>query len=147
MSVVIQRTTFNEIKDSGLTAEYAAECAIAELPPPNMQIDQYNAMDAAGIIYPLGAYFEGTLIGFITIICSVLPHYGVKVAVSESFFVGKQWRKSGAGHKLREAAEKYAAESGCIGVLLSAPVGGDLSKILPRVGYRETSLVFFKCLT
>lgn len=144
MTVVIRRCTFAEIEASGLTVEYAAESSIKNMPPPNMQTTQYNAMDAAGIIYPMGAYFEEVLIGFITILSPVLPHYGVAVGVVESYFVAKKWRKSGAGHKLRESAEAYAKEKGCVGILLSSPYGGDLAEILPRVGYTETNRVFFK---
>jgi GNAT superfamily N-acetyltransferase len=72
----------------------------------------------------------------------VIPHYGVAIAVTESFFVGKEYRKSGAGLKLLRAAEAHA--EGAPGLLVSAPVGGTLAEVLPHLGYRETNRVFFK---
>ena len=33
---------------------------------------------------------------------------------------------------------------GCPGLLVSAPAGGVLAKVLPRRGYAETNRVFFK---
>ncbi len=142
--MILCRTTFPEIHASGLTAEYALECAMEGMPAPDMQIEQYNQMDAAGIIYPMGAYLDDRMIGFITVLSPVLPHYGVKVAVTESYFVGKEYRGTGAGAALREWAETHAAVTGCVGVLVSAPHGGDLEKVLPRCGYRESNRVFFK---
>lgn len=144
MSVIIKRCTFDEIEISGLTVEYANEASIAELPPAKMQTDHYKALENAGAIYPIGAYFEDMFIGFVTILNPLIPHYGVRVAATESFFVAKAWRKSGAGLKLLHAAEEYAKETGCYGILVSSPSGGDLSEVLPRVGYRETNRVFFK---
>ncbi len=142
--IVIRRCTFEEIDASGLLSEYAQESAICGLPAPAVQMEMYNAMEAVGIICPLGAYLENILIGGVTLLSPVLPHYGVKVGVTESFFVSKKWRKTGAGLKLLNAAEVYAKEIGCAGLLVSAPVGGDLDKVLPRRGYRESNRVFFK---
>ena len=73
-----------------------------------------------------------------------MPHYSVKMAVTESFFVAKAYRKSGAGLKLLHAAETYAKEIGCAGILVNAPFEKTLMDVLPRVGYQETHRVFFK---
>lgn len=145
MSVEIRRTTFDEVRLSGLPEECAEESSIKELPPPVIGWDQYKAMEEAGYIYPLGAYLGSSLIGMVFILSPPIPHYeGIKLAVTESYFVAKAYRKSGAGLRLLKAAEEYAKESGCIGILVSSPFDGDLSQVLPRVGYRETNVVFYK---
>lgn len=145
MSVEIRRTTFDEVRLSGLAEECAEEASIKELPPPVLGWDQYKAMEAAGAIYPMGAYLGTALIGIIFILSPDLPHYkGTRLAVTESYFVGNAYRKSGAGLKLLRAAETYAKEIGCAGILVSSPFDGDLAQILPRIGYRETNVVFFK---
>lgn len=41
-------------------------------------------------------------------------------------------------------AEKRAREVRSPGMLFSAPSGGRLSVLLPRIGYRETNRVFLK---
>jgi GNAT superfamily N-acetyltransferase len=66
------------------------------------------------------------------------------VGVVESFFVGKAYRKSGAGLRLLHEAEKYALKNNLPGLLVSAPFGGDLAVVLPHVGYIETNRVFFR---
>ena len=65
-------------------------------------------------------------------------------AITESFFVAKVHRDSGAGLKLLRAAEQKARALGSPGLLVSAPFGGTLVQVLPRAGYTETNRVFFK---
>lgn len=144
MSIEIRKTTADEVCASGLSVEYEEESALKELPPAIVQMEQYKALEEAGVIYPIGAYFGTTLIGFVAVLTPIMPHYGVKIACIELFFVAKAYRKSGAGLKLLKAAERYAKESECVGLLATSPVDGDLAQVLPRVGYRNTNVVFFK---
>ena len=129
-----------------LLAEYAAESAIAALPPPAGKIETYRHLEAAGMLHVFSATHEGRLIGYITVLAPVLPHYSAVVAVTESFFVAKVHRKTGAGLKLLRAAEQKAAALGSPALLVSAPFGGDLAEVLPHVGYVETNRVFCKPL-
>lgn len=129
---------------AALLAEYAAESAIPGLPPPAAKIDSYRELEARGLLHVLAAMHEGCLIGFLTLLAPVLPHYGIAVAVSESFFVARAHRSTGAGLKLLRAAEDMARRLGSPGLLVSAPYEGDLFKVLPRVGYAEANRIFFK---
>ena len=144
----IQPATVAEIEAADtfgeLLAEYGAESAIEGLPAPAAKMEVYRALEAAGALHAISATKDGALIGFITIVAPVLPHYSTIVAVSESFFVAKSQRKTGAGMRLLRAAENKARALGSSGLLVSAPFGGDLFKVLPRVGYREASRAFFK---
>lgn len=129
---------------AALLAEYAAESSIAGMPPPAARMESYRELDQRGLLQVLSATRDGRLIGFLTLLAPVLPDYGVPVAVSESFFVARAHRGTGAGLKLLRAAEALARRLGSPGLLVSAPFGGDLFKVLPRVGYAETNRVFFK---
>ncbi|WP_334157910.1 GNAT family N-acetyltransferase [Oryzomicrobium sp.] len=129
-----------------LLDEYAQESAIEGLPHPSAQMPFYRQSEAAGVLSCLGAYRGADLIGFLLILAPVLPHYGVRMAAAESFFVAGQARKSGAGLKLLRAAEAHAKTLGAPGLLVSAPSGGRLADVLPGVGYRETNRVFFRAL-
>lgn len=129
-----------------LLAEYAAECAIDGLGVPDAQIETYQRMEAAGILHLLGAFINGDLVGFVSLLVSELPHYGRRVATTESLFVAKCARKSGAGLKLLKTSEQLAASLGAVGLLISAPYGGRLAKVLPRIGFQETNRVFFRSL-
>jgi GNAT superfamily N-acetyltransferase len=125
-------------------AEYAAESAIDGLPLPAARLANYLPLERVGALHTIRAAVAGRLAGVITVLAPMNPHYGVPIAVSESFFVAKPHRRTGAGLKLLRAAEDKARELGAPGLLVGAPVEGDLFKVLPRVGYRETNRVFFK---
>jgi len=144
----VQASSVSEIEAASnfgeLLAEYASESAIAGMPAPAARMETYRHLESAGMLHVFSALSDGQLVGFITVLAPVLPHYGVAVAVSESFFVARAHRKTGAGLKLLREAEAKAASLGSPGLLVSAPFGGDLFHVLPRVGYAETNRIFFK---
>jgi GNAT superfamily N-acetyltransferase len=129
-----------------LLLEYAEEGAIDGLPRPWPRWDLYRAIEARGHLHVIAAEVAGQLVGFITVLTAPLPRYTEPVAMSESFFVARAHRKSGAGLKLLRAAEAKARALGAQGLLVSAPSGGTLAEVLPRVGYRETNRAFFRTL-
>lgn len=129
---------------AALLAEYATESAVDGLPPPSAKMETYRALNEMGALHVLAVWHDDTLAGFITILAAPLPHYGRTVAVSESFFVAKAHRSTGAGLKLLRAAEDKAREMGSPGLLVSAPFAGRLFEVLPRVGYAEVGRTFFK---
>lgn len=148
MSLVVRKSTIAEIVAypnlGELLEEYAVESAIHGLPHPKAKIDLYEQLEAVGILYAISAFLDDILVGFIFVVSPIIPHYSEKISTTESFFVAKEYRKTGAGTKLRHAAEQYAKEIGALGLLISAPIGSDLAKVLPRVGYAETNRVFFR---
>ena len=109
---------------AALAAEYAAEAAIDGLPPPAAKMETYRQLEAVGVLRAFSARLDGYLVGFITVLTPVLPHYGVPIAVSESFFVAATHRRTGAGLRLLQAAEDEARALGSPGLLVSAPFGG-----------------------
>lgn len=127
---------------SALAAEYAAESLIDGMPPPIAKWATYRQLEAQGVLHVLRATVGGTLVGFISVLASTLPRYGMPIACSESFFVAKAHRKTGAGLRLLRAAEDKAREAGSPMLLVSAPAEGALAKVLPRAGYIETNRVF-----
>lgn len=127
---------------------YGAESAIKGMPPFNAQMGAYSAMEAAGILHPLVAFDGDVLVGFLLLLIAPLPHYGVKVATTESFFVAPEYRDAGHGLRLLRAAEVHAATLGAACLLVSAPKDGRLAAVLERLPhYSETNRVFFKGLT
>lgn len=150
-SIAIRPCTVADLEASpqlgALLDEYARESAIDSLPHPSAQLPLYRQLEATGALWCLGAYHGADLIGFLLLLAPVLPHYGVRVATAESFFVASHARKSGAGLKLLRAAEDHAKSLGAAGLLVSAPLGGRLTNVLPGVGYRETNRVFFRAMS
>ena len=129
-----------------LLDEYADESALAELGPANPQIETYCQMEELGLAHAIGAFYRGELVGFIVLIVSVIPHFGQRLASTESFFVSAAARKSGAGLRLLREAETLAKDLGAVGMYVSSPAGGRLAQVLPGVGYRETNRLYFRGL-
>lgn len=149
VDLAIEEVSISTIENSpgidALLAEYAAECAIDGMPPPTAKWHTYRTLQMAGVLYAFGAFAGEELIGFIFVLTSHLPHYATApAAVSESFFVARAHRKSGAGLKLLRIAEETARKAGAPGLIVAAPFEGDLYKVLPRMGYAEVSRAFFK---
>lgn len=131
---------------AALWAEYAAESSIPELGPHDPQIPIYQNLEDAGVMTVFGAFLGEELAGMITVLISVVPHYGRKIATTESFFVCAKARSSGAGVKLLKAAEDYARAAGAVAFFVSAPAGGRLERVMPHWGYRESNRVFVRGL-
>lgn len=88
------------------------------------------------------------LVGFASVLVSVLPHYGRKVATLESLFVSAPHRSGGKGAHLMAAVEEFARQSGCVAILYSAPAGGKLERLLTiQRKYRLTNSVFCRSLS
>lgn len=149
MNLIITKSSISELEDApniyALLEEYAEESSIDGLPHPSAKVDIYKKLEENGLLGVFAAYHENSLIGFLIVLCSVLPHYGIHVATTESFFVMKDKRNTGAGLKLLRAAENHSREIGSPGILISAPFGGQLAEVLSRGDdYVLTNQVFFR---
>ena len=133
---------FQELLD-----EYAKELVVEGAPKFGAKMEMYYTLEAANALSVFVAYLDGVAIGFVTVLTSIFPHCGVLMATTESLFVLKQHRKTGAGLKLIRAAEGHAKERGSPCLFISAPFGGNLAEVLPHIGYIETNRVFFRKLT
>lgn len=127
-----------------LFAAYKQESSIPGLGACNVRMDLYRQIEATGALHTFAAYRGDDLVGFLSMVVTVLPHYGALVATTESFYVAQDARAGGTGIKLLRHAEQHARRLGAVGLLVSAPHGGRLAKIMPRAGYQETNRVFFR---
>lgn len=148
MKIAIRKISISDIEAApnlaALLDEYASESAIQGLPPPDAKMARYKQIESACILHTFGAYLGDLLVGFITVLTSILPHYSIPISTSESFFVAKEHRKTGAGFMLLREAERFAKEVGSNGILIVAPTGSRLCAVLSGAGYRETNRVYFR---
>jgi GNAT superfamily N-acetyltransferase len=128
-----------------LFSEYAAECSIPLIGEINPQQITYEAIERTGMLKCFGAYEGERLVGFATVLTTVLPHYNKKVATMESLFVEPESRAGGIGDELLKAVETFAKKDGCVAILYSAPAGGRLERLLQRK-YTKTNAVFCRSL-
>lgn len=148
--MIIRSTTIAEVQQSGalgdLLAYYSEESSIPELGTASPDFAAYQAMEAAGALHVVGV-FAPDLVGLASMLVYGLPHYaGRRICTMESFFVAPAFRAGNTGLKLLRAAEARALELGATALMVSAPVGGRLAKVLPRSGYRQTNEVFLRAL-
>jgi GNAT superfamily N-acetyltransferase len=132
---------------TALVAEYAHETANSDMGPVELDVAAYTALESAGMLHILGAYQGDDLIGYASVLVNAVPHYrGKRIAVTESIFVAAAHRHTGAGTKLLKAAGDTARGMGAVALVVSAPIGGQLEKVLPRSGFRATNTFFFRGL-
>lgn len=146
--VIIRRVSISEVESnesiSDILKEYGNECAINGMPPIVDKLIGYKLIESSGVLNVFGAFLAEKLIGIVAVLGVVVPHYGALICATESLFVLKEYRNTGAGTMLIKKAEDFAKELGSLGILLSAPKNGILEKILPHKGYKETNTTFFK---
>ena len=139
----IEKVSFTALLDSPLLKEYAAECSIPEIGEIKPSALLYASMESKGFQHCFGAFQGDMLVGFASLLTTVYPHYSVKCATLESLFVGKQYRKMGAGTDLMRFVQQFAKEAGCKAILYSAPAGGQLERVLSnRKSMRRTNTVY-----
>ena len=129
-----------------MVEEYAQESATRGMPKPNFAKEMYIGMESMGILKCIQAVDGEKLIGFMVLIATVIPHYSRVAVTTESLFVIEEYRKTGAGLRMIRLAETFGRSIGAAGIFLSAPEGGKLAAVAPRIGYQHASNVFFKGL-
>lgn len=148
--IEIRKCTYDEVTDApnftALAQEYASESSIEGLGEAVPQREIYAMLERSGMLHTLVAFNQTEIVGFISLLVSMSPHYGKRTAVCESFFVTEAHRKSGVGLRLLRKAEALGKELGAVGMLVTAPTGGILERVLPRVDYAPSHSVFFKAL-
>lgn len=135
---------FEAANASSLIAAYADECCIPDAVP---QREMYLAMEKVGLLACFGAYVDSELVGFVSVITSVMPHHGKLVATVESLYGAPQYRDSGAGTALMAEAERHAKVAGCLCLIYTARAGSRLETILAcRSGCERTHEMYTKWL-
>lgn len=150
-STQVSECSFSGLADDpefdALVAEYATESKIKGMPPINWAREMYEGMESMGMVHCLALRdTEDKLIGFAILLCTIYPHYSKLAVTAESLFVTRDYRQGGSGMKLIKAIEDHGKKIGAVGILLSAPHGGSLEAVAPRIGYQHTNSVFFKAV-
>ena len=144
--ITVAEIPYTEIRDQpALLAEYAVECSVPAVGAPDPQWEMYERMQAAGLLQMFGVYVDGGMVGFASVLVSVLPHYGFIAATVESLFVAQAHRSSGAGARLMKTIERHARDRECRAVFYGAPAGGKMESLLGK-RYARTSSMYYKPL-
>lgn len=143
---MIKPVSYATILDAPNTKElmhaYAAECAAVELGEAHPQRELYDILEKSGGFQAFAVYEGETIVGFACVLIYVLPHFGKKIAASESIFVLQG--HSGGGPLLRIMKE-HAKASGCEKFIYSAPLGSRFDRVLAS-RLRRTNNVYIENL-
>lgn len=140
------RELFEDPEWAELVEEYSKECGLALIGKPAPRLDVYENLERAVAAQCFGVWQDGKLTGFAMVLCSVVPHYSLNCANTESLFV-----RNGCpgGTTLMAAVDRHAAEAGATAIFYSAPVRSRLARLLFLCAdeYVNTNHVFAKRLT
>ena len=125
---------------------YALDSKNSLTPDVNLDNDMYVKFEEVGALDCVGAYDGDKLVGFITGITSIIPHYSKPATTIESFYVVKQYRKGGTGKKLLEELTEFAKQRGSTNIFMTALIGSDLEKVAPYYGFTPTNIAYTKKL-
>ena len=146
--VIVRKCTVSEIEAFPnfpiLQHEYAEECALEDLPYPQPKMEDYKDIEALGIFSLFGAFLVDALIGYATVMSYKSRHYGIYLTLTESIFVTKSERHTGAGNELIQLTEQQSCIWKSPVHMITAPIGGSLAGILPHKGYKPTNMIFMK---
>lgn len=136
---------FDDGSFDALIKEYADESVIEELKGYSHNRRMYQKLQDLGFAEAITARKSGILIGAVIMMITEPPHYSQKIAVIDSYFVGKKHRSAGVGLHLLKKASAVAIEKNCIGLFASAPVDSRLETLLSlKKDFRHTHSLFFK---
>ena len=148
VSVVSVACLTNDPAFPRLVRAYSDESALSGMPAPKADLVRYQALEDARALEVLAAYHEGILIGFLSLLFAVLPHYGETVCTTESFFVDPDMRSTGAAFALMELSYSRGRARQARGLFISAALGSRLLALLERSEtFRESHRVFFRSLS
>jgi len=149
--IIIKQIDYRDLNNisefKNIVEEYTAESAVEEMLPIKTDVDLYIKLNELKKMITLAAYDDDVLIGYANFLLSPNLHYSKLTAVTESFFIKEDYRKTGAGMALLKEMEKLAKENGAVAFMVTAPSDSKLSVVMEKnKAYKETNKVFFKSL-
>lgn len=115
--------------------------------PFDPDVDAYQRMFDLGIVFAVGAFHEGEIIGYCTV--CVVPHAhnpAVLCASNDALYVDPEYRNGTAAPRLIKAAEEEAKQRGASRFTWHCRAGTPLAETLARHGYTPVDIVVMKGL-
>lgn len=108
-------------------------------------VDAYQRMHDAGLMFAIAALDGEDLIGYCTAVVGAhLFNPAVLVASHDALFVARKWRGGTVAARLIAAAEAEAKRRGASRFCWHTRAGTGMAAMLERRGYRPADVVVFK---
>lgn len=113
-----------------------------------LNIAGYQKLSDEGRLLVIGARRKdnGAPVGYAIYTWYDEPHYGLRVAVDDAWFVFPQYRQRGIGRKLQEIALAELKKAGIKIALSRTKVDQSHHEVMEQLGYRPYEIVFRKDL-
>lgn len=106
--------------------------------------DLYQSLEDKGIFSLIAVYHHDTIVGFMALLTTTMPHYSELSTTVESQYVSPEYRPYGTGQLLMDHATRVAKDKGSVIMFMSAPVDSRLSKVAHRFGFKATNTTYSK---
>jgi hypothetical protein len=114
--------------------------------PLNVDWPAYELLDKAGSLFFVTVRSGKELVGLAMFIILQHPHYNLRIADVDVFYVQPEYRPR-AGIRLFREADKLLAAAGVQRVTYKTKLSHDVGRIFERLGYKAIERVYIKHLT
>jgi len=149
--MIVKKIVVKDIFDSSLfdnmKDEYEDESKVSTIGiSSNPQLNVYQALEKNGSLACIGAYDNDVLVGFMTVITSVVLHYSQLSTTIESQFILRKYRGGGTWKKMMNLAEEIAKDRGSFMLVMTSAIGTDFEIVANRSGFNATNIMYTKNL-
>lgn len=116
-----------------VVADYCNESGNPDLGSAMPTLEWYQRMEDAGLFQCCAAFDADRLVGIVTVVVTLYPHFGKLVGSVESIWLHKDYRKGVAGLRLINEAKRVAKDMGAVGVYFGARDGSRLARLYERI--------------
>ncbi|MCD7984886.1 MAG: GNAT family N-acetyltransferase [Desulfovibrio sp.] len=145
MAVTFQTERFADVRHE---AEALAQAHWEEVEAPlygareyHMDFEQYEKLDAAGLLHIVTARDGGRMVGYASFFATYNMHLGGMLATLDGLFLDKAYRGAGGIKLLRFAADAVRA-CGAVAAQFSSPASKDCGALYRRLGAKLTETVY-----
>lgn len=107
-------------------------------------VDKYLAQEKAGILCVITARKDGKLVGYHASFLIRHLHYDMLIALTDIFFISKEYRNGTAGIRLFQFFEQEMRRRGVKEIVAGCKVKHDLSRMFEYLNWIPTDKMFAK---
>lgn len=109
-----------------------------------VDFDKYIQMGELGVHYVVVAYTDSKLVGYNSMFLSVSPHTGELTATTDTIFLRKEYRATGAGSKLVSLGEVEAKAKGAQNIMVTFKNDQPHPNIVKEHGFFSYETIYAK---
>jgi hypothetical protein len=121
---------FDNINYMHVIDGYINESRINSIETTEPSKEHYYALVNSGSFNMVGVFDGDNIVGFGTLVTSIIPKHGILASTVDSIFLLDEYRDTGYGIKILDRLKDISNDRGSVVMLISSPVGSKLDKLL-----------------